>query len=105
MVVDPVDAPPTTPPDVTVAIAADALLHIPEGVASASVILLPTFTAVLPEMAATVGTVSTLMFVVTTVLPQALVAVSEYVPLATVPTVNAAGFWSVDVKLFGPLHE
>lgn len=43
--------------------------------------------------------------VVVVVLPQLLVAVSVYIPAAAVPTVNAAGFWSVEVKLLGPLHE
>lgn len=83
-----------------------ALVHVPPAVALASVIVLPTVTEELPDMAATVGIVNTAIeAVLAVVLPQLLVAVSEYMPAFAVPTVNAAGLRSVDEKPAGPFHE
>ncbi len=42
--------------------------------------------------------------VVADVLPQALVAVTVYIPAYGEVTANADGFWLVEVKPFGPLH-
>ncbi len=53
----------------------------------------------------TEGTVFTVTVdVVADVLPQALVAVTVYIPASAVVTANADGFCDVEVKPFGPDH-
>lgn len=98
--------PVTTPPEVMVATDVVPLVQVPPAVALESVMLLPTFTEELPDIAATVGiAITATEVVVAVVVPQLLVADNVYTPADTVPTVNAAGVRLVEEKLLGPLHE
>jgi len=58
----PVDTPVTTPPTVIVAIAGDALLHVPPAVALLNGVVEPTHTLVVPVMAAGSGLTVKLKF-------------------------------------------
>ena len=94
---EPALTPVTIPPEVIVATDVVPLVQVPPAVALVRVMLPPIATDVLPEIAATVGTVITATdVVVAVVVPQLLVADSVYTPADAVPTVKAAGLRLVE---------
>ena len=71
----PLDTPVTTPPPLIVAMDPAALLHVPPGTVSVSVIVAPAHTEEAPEIAPAEGSGITVMVSITEVDPQVLVNV------------------------------